>query len=139
MTFIYEFVVLGDREGEKIVLPRQSPLGTIEGLDYQPTDIWPAIFVCTRHGSAFSRSAQAVELEEIPKPDQGSRDSQLWQIECRCDHENCGRMLAIYTQGSALIDAFEIVHLVLKAKPKIPCEGHDLVLSEQRMIASGLG
>lgn len=138
-SFSYEFVVQGDREDEQIVLPRQSPLGIAEGLDYQPMGIWPVIFVCTQHGNAFLRSAQDVVLEEVLMPDQVSRDSRLWQIECRCAHENCGRMLAIYTTGSTSADASKIVSRVLKTSPKIGCAGHDLVLIEQQMIASRLG
>jgi hypothetical protein len=135
-SFSYEFVVQGDRPDGQIVLPHQGPLGIVEGLDYQPVGAWPVIFVCAQHGNAFSRSTQDVLLKEVP--DQVSRYSRLWQIECRCAHENCGRILAIYTTGSALADASEILIRVLKANPAIACAGHDLVLIERQMIATRL-
>lgn len=133
MTFSFEFVLQGDCADERIVLPRQSPLGIAEGLDYQPMGMWPVIFVCTQHGSVFLRYPEEVALESVP--DQLPRGNRLWQIECQCAHDNCVRMFDIYTTGFLSADSAEIVSRILRANPKIACNGHDLVLKEQRMAA----
>jgi hypothetical protein len=130
-TFSYQFSVLLDcttRPGEpqcSIPLPLQSHLGISEGLHYRPIGDWREIFLCLRHGLAFSRSPHNISLELEPhRPDQSAYP--LWQIECVCGHEDCGKRRAIYTSKGP--DDWQwIVGRILKLSPRVPCDGHPLV------------
>src|SRR5271156_2812543 len=81
-------------EGEircSIPLPRQSHLGTYEGLDYRPPVDWQASFLCLRHGRAYVCSTRDIHLEiQARDPDQPV--SSLWQVEAFC-----GRCKAVHS------------------------------------------
>src|ERR1700722_3749049 len=76
------------------LLPRQSPLGTSGDQRYQPTDEWPASFLCLRHAHTSVRSANDLEVEAETLDPEGH--PLLWRIVCRCGHENCGRLHVFY-------------------------------------------
>ena len=77
-----------------ILLPHQSPLGTVEDQRYQPTDEWPATFLCLRHGHMCVRSAESVRLQIETLAPTGR--PLLWRVVCRCGRESCERMHIIY-------------------------------------------
>lgn len=83
---------------ERIPLPRQSPLGKLEGQGCQPKDRWPAEFLCLRCGRAFSR----------PGPQQGSmlalliEHSSLLRVPYRYGLGNSEVHKEIYTGFSSL-------------------------------------
>lgn len=105
-------------------LPRQSPLGDVEGPVYQPKGEWPATFLCIRHGHTSVRLAadvrHGVEAQDphLPIPP-------LWRIECVCGHENCGREHAIYVYKQP--DWESILRGISFWNPEIPCGSHKLV------------
>lgn len=116
-----------------IPLPRQSPLGRYDGLDYQPTGEWPTIFLCLRHALAYECSPASVHLEtDMRLPNQSV--SPLWKIDCECDHENCGRRHTIYT--GHVSDWLSILLRIMDTNPKIPCGDHLLMWREDSIRAT---
>lgn len=127
------------REGHdpecSIPLPLETPLGRYEGQQYQPTGIWPATFLCLRHGTSGLYSSQDVHLNIEPVSPEGDLPV-FWTIEATCDHENCGRMHTIYT---ARMPSFpELIDRLVRTTPAIPCDGHPLVWSADRIQAASI-
>src|SRR5437879_393488 len=96
-----------------IVLPRRSPLGICEGLDYLTREGWPTTFLCINCGrlSVHSRPhfGQVAMMDQNPPAD-------LWKIDFRCDQESCGKISTIYTAyvlGAAEVEVKNIVFRVL--------------------------
>lgn len=110
-----------------IVLPHRSPLGIFEYPQCLPTDEWPAMFLCLRHGHTCGREANSVRLEaEALVP--GQPVPALWQIQCQCARERCGRWHKLYT--AKMPDWRSIVRWILKTNPPVPCDLHTLVWRE---------
>ena len=106
-----------------VPLPHQSPLGKYEGMDYQPTEYWPANFVCLRHGVACVRSPEDVRSDlEVRGP--GAPVPPLWRITSICAHRDCGRRHIVY--ASRLLTWTEVARRILKLSPKFPCGDHEL-------------
>jgi hypothetical protein len=109
--------------GEEIVLPRHSPLGTGDGLRYQPTDVWPVAFLCVGRGQVCECPADT-HLESIPLPDQSSEMEFLWEIQCECAHIGCGARKTIYTKQPINANASSVVQKLVDAIP-FPCTEGD--------------
>jgi hypothetical protein len=114
-----------------VLLPRQSPLGTTVDQRYQPTDEWPASFLCLRHGHTSVRSVDSIQLEAEMLGQEGR--PLLWRIVCRCGHENCGRLHVFYVHR--MPDWPTITRLIMKINPSVPCGdgSHSLVWRENSM------
>jgi hypothetical protein len=71
-----------------------------------------------------------------PVPDQGLQIAALWQIDCECAREGCGRHSSIYTWWLGSAAASSIVSAAIEAEPIIACTlSHDLVLKREKMRA----
>src|SRR5438445_11143911 len=79
-----------------IVLPRQSPLGKFQGLENQPTDEWPADFLCRFCDKLFSYSDEDVRDDVVFSSPESLIDD-LLQIECVCVQGNSETRRVIYT------------------------------------------
>lgn len=116
-----------------IPLPRQSPLGKYEGLRYQSMGEWPLTFLCLRHGLSFSCWPYSIHLEtDMRLP--GQSVSPLWQIECECARENCGKLHTIYT--GLMPNWYAIAQRILKIEPRVPCGDHKLIWNGSSMRAT---
>lgn len=114
-----------------ILLPHESPLGTLQGQRYRPTDEWPATFLCLRHMHMCVRSADNIRVEiEVMAPNQ---HSVLWRIVSRCGHENCDRTNVFYI--GKVPDLATIRRRIMRLNPTIPCEngGHSFAWREDRI------
>lgn len=113
-----------------IPLPRQSPLGIYDGLRYQPMGEWPLTLLCLRHGRPYVCWPDSIHLEyDMRLP--GQPVSPLWKIECKCAHEGCGKLHALYT--GRMPNWFEKAQWILKTLPKVPCGEHALLWWEDLM------
>jgi len=113
-----------------IFLPHRSRLGIFENQESQPTDKWPATFLCLRHGRSFVRPVNSIHLDaEMLDPHQPP--SPMWRIECECGHKHCGRLHAIYI--GRMPDWPTIVLRILRSNPSILCGSHDLVWQRELM------
>src|ERR1700733_14466019 len=107
-----------------VFLPLRSRLGTFEHQQRQPTDEWPATFLCLRHGRSLIRSVDDIHLNaEMLDPHQPAFPA--WRIECECGHRNCGRLHTIYI--GRMPDWPTIVLRILRTNPCIVCGSHDLI------------
>ena len=124
---------------EHTTLPRQSPLGTSVDQQYQPTDIWPINFLCFRYGQVFSVQAAAIHQTTIVALAPNSGAASLWEIECECVHNNCGKHHAIYTKYLTDAPTSVVIDILLKAYPTIACtEEHSVEFRADRMEAHRL-
>jgi hypothetical protein len=128
-------VVLDCSRGERLVpcnipLPRQSHLGKYEGLDYRPTYNWREIFLCTRHGRVYERSPRNIQLV-LQARGLHQHVSPLWQLDCECGQEGCGKRRTIYTGGES--EMASIVRVIMQAKPELTCDDH-LFVWRQNLI-----
>src|SRR5437667_7724312 len=112
------------------LLPHQSPLGIFEGLESQPTDEWPIIFLCRACGQMSERSEPDFDCV-VPE----SRFPDLWRIECVCDHENCRRPRAIYITYGKDSHEKEVRQLLIRRALQFPCtEGHSFAVNESSIV-----
>jgi hypothetical protein len=115
-----------------IPLPRQSHLGTYEGLEYRPTNDWRETFLCLRHGRAFVCSPRKIQLT-LQARGLDECVSSLWQIDAVC--AKCGGGVnTFYT--AKMPNWTSIVQRVLKTNPKFLCGDHDFEWREDLMSGS---
>jgi hypothetical protein len=79
-----------------IVLPHRSPLGKFQALADQPTDEWPAEFLCPVCGRRFVCSVDMID-SAVPVPVPDSLIPDLLRVECECDQSNTATRKTIYT------------------------------------------
>jgi len=110
----------------RIFLPPQSLLGIYEGLRYRPTGMWPASFLCLRHGRSFLRGSDDVHpgIEYSPIP-------HLYEVEAGCGQENCERQHTLFAAREA--SSTDARDRVLGNKPAIVCNGHDLLWTDNQV------
>ena len=121
--------------GESIVLPRQSPLGKYAGLEYQRQGIWPPIFLCRQTERLYEVSSliHSIEVTRLPL----KSDLSLWEIDCECAYNHCGKMNLIFAKYSTTVNPGAIVDVLCRATsdllPKIACVSklHDLILRKE--------
>ena len=131
-TFTHVFGVktgcpIGDDQYCLIPLPLQSPLGIYAGLQYQSTGAWPVTFLCLLHGRVSVDWPDSIRLE-IEQRVPGQPVPQLWQIECECDHENCGKLHTIYTARAP--DRETVLKRIARWNPVVVCGDHNLIWRE---------
>jgi hypothetical protein len=114
-----------------VLLPHQSPLGISEDQRYQPTDEWPARFLCLRHGHTSVRHPDNIQLEAAALDPE--EPPLLWRIVCKCARENCGRGHVLYVHRMPNLPT--IKRRILKINPFVPCGdgSHNLVWREDWM------
>jgi hypothetical protein len=121
---------------EHMILPRQSPLGTYVGQQYQPSGIWPINFLCFRFAQVSLVPRDSIHLDTIVVQAPVSGEAALWQIECECVHKDCGMHHAIYTKYLADENAENVARLLLDPTPLIACTSeHNAEFSAERMEA----
>ncbi len=79
-----------------IALPHQSPLGTFEGLENQPTAEWPATFLCLACGQEFVCSESTID-DEIQVTAPPSQIPDLLQVVYEVAQNNSVVRKVIYT------------------------------------------
>jgi hypothetical protein len=121
--------------GESIFLPRQSSLGIADALLYLTTSIWPIRFLCSRLERMYEVRPVAVHLgtEAVRHlPNQPS----LWEIDCECSLESCGKRHCIYTTLPKESEPRMVTRLLLKSNPLVSCiGGHPAKFRGGNMIA----
>src|SRR5579863_6738763 len=114
--------------GRSNYLPHRSPLGIFQHPESRPTDVWPITFVCTSCGK--------VSAHYSPPDDHGGPAGSLpdlWQVECQCDHENCGKHHDIYTTYNSGFPKEAVRQRLVQLSVRIGCSGHDFLLTEETM------
>jgi len=99
--------------GERILLPRQCPLGTFEDQEYQATDKWPADFLCLRCGLGFSGLLRHPGMV----PALSIKDIYLAELPYRDARDNYATQKALYigvNPASAPVDALQQARDFLK-------------------------
>lgn len=81
---------------KSIVLPHQSPLGIFRGLEHQPTDEWPADFLCPFCGRVFSCSDEHID-DAAQMTDQNSHNLVLLRVVYACVPDHSEVRKVIYT------------------------------------------
>lgn len=79
-----------------IILPHQSLLGIFQGFANQPTDEWPATFLCPACGQVFVCSVDKID-SAIPAPVPDSLIPDLLRVEYVHVRGNSGMKKVIYT------------------------------------------
>ena len=102
----------------QIWLPRGSPLRKAEHPNFQPTDAWPAMFLCLQHMQWCMRSARDIhpDLEVL---DLDRRLPPLLLIQCRCARGRCGKLHRIY--AAQIWDWSVILKKLVEQQPGIRC------------------
>src|ERR1700693_3176769 len=125
--------------GSRIVLPRQSPLGIYETLEYRDMGAWPITLLCIDFVQLCERSFDTVQDDYLPPPDQSVELAVLWEITCECAQQNCGLLRAIYTYWTASTINTEIRQRLAQVERTLPCAAHhvpmhDLKFDAERMM-----
>lgn len=119
---------------EQIVLPRRSEqLGTFEGLDEQPTSIWPITLLCIQHGHVFERSLDTVQYGPVAGPGRRTNPTPIWVIDCECAQGNCRGKSRVFAFGDEPQTDNQIRMRLLQANHVFSCQGHPFVLDAGRM------
>ena len=122
------------------VLPRQSPLGTYVGEQYQPTGIWPIEFLCLQHGHVCRVTLGTIRLESVETRGQDQYEALLWKIEYECARQNCGQRQTIYTRYSAVGAKSDVLRVVSETGTRVLCsEGHEAKFGAAQMELTLLG
>jgi hypothetical protein len=122
--------------GELIRLPRQSPLGAITTTKYLCSNVWPIRFLCTQLASALEVTQAAIQLASQSTSGQTPRTASLWEIDCECVLESCGKRHSIYTNFARGAEPAMVSRALLKAFPSLAClGGHLAKLHRDHMIA----
>jgi hypothetical protein len=118
-------------ENCRIFLPLQSPLGTYEGLEFHPIGSWSVTFLCLRHGRPSLRGDGDVVLDACspPLPD-------FYAVDAVCGQENCGKRHSFFSAGMPSGEA--VRDLLLRRKPTIGCNGHDLLWKDNQIEVTQL-
>jgi hypothetical protein len=120
----------GDNQFCNIPLPLQSPIGIYADRQYQPIGEWPVTCLCLRHGLVSAYWLDSIH-HEIEMMALGQPVPQMWQIECECAHENCGKLHTIYTARAP--DWETILRAIARWNPNVPCGDHILIWRKELM------
>ncbi|PYV72896.1 MAG: hypothetical protein DMG96_24780 [Acidobacteria bacterium] len=92
--------------------------------------MWNEVFLCLKHGLAFSCSAQDIGLEAYMQA-QDEPIPPFWKIEYECGRDNCGMPHTIWTGG--ISDFSKIVNRILRTNPIVSCGSHNVVWKKELM------
>lgn len=111
----------------RIFLPPQSPLGTYKDPQGQPSGMWPASFLCLRHGHLSIRNSNSVRLDigDSPIPN-------FFRIEAECGLESCAKLHTLFAAGAP--DSKDVIGRILSDRPAIACNGHDLIWKDNLVV-----
>lgn len=108
---------------ELIPLPGQSALGAIAALQYYCTYIWPIRFFCQRFSAIREVSPSTIHLSTERLINRSARQRSLWQIDCECCLESCGRHHSIYTGYERDASSDSLCGLLINSNPIVACLG----------------
>jgi len=108
---------------ELIPLPAQSALGAIAAVQYFCTYVWPIRFFCQRFSVVREVSQSTIHLATDKMIFQTSRQRSIWQIDCECCLESCGKLHSIYTGYERDASAELICRKLIGSNPTVACLG----------------
>jgi hypothetical protein len=117
---LYAIVCPNDRCSDRIVLPRQSHLGTFEYPINQSTDVWPIRYLCQRNKQWYAAHAEAIRPASVDRPDPQPR------IKC----------LVHYVFSNGNVDDLQRVNIYTDTKT--PWTENGDLLIEHLLMPSGL-
>jgi len=106
-----------------IPLPAQSALGAIAAFQYYCAYIWPIRFFCQRFSVVREVSPSTIHLAAGTTIGQTSRQRSLWQIDCECCLESCGKLHSIYTGYERDAAPDLLCRLLINSNPLVACLG----------------
>ncbi len=122
--------------GEPISLPSQSTLGGIGTSQYLCANVWPIHFLCSRFFVIYAVPQSLIQSSTETLVSRISRTSSLWQIDCECSVESCGRSHSIYTSFERDANPNLVSRLLLTNKPIVACNGgHSLKFHREHLTA----
>ncbi len=122
--------------GEPISLPSQSALGAFGTSQYLCASVWPIHFLCSRYFQIFAVPQSLIRTSTEAQVSRISRSSSLWQIECECSVESCGRPHSIYTSYEKDANPILVSRMILTNKPVVACTGgHSLKFHREHLTA----
>lgn len=138
MNFRYEYLLRCPRCKEATVLRNQTPSKKDEGLRCQPMGGVEIPFVCRTTGQMGSFCPEAT-LEEVDEHSPAANSLSPWMVVCECAQCNSGPPIGVFVIFDTNGEPGQLIDIVLRADPKIPCNGeHDVVLERIKMKASKL-
>jgi hypothetical protein len=124
--------------GERIPLPRRSPLGIFEGQVAEANlQRWPLRFVCQNCGLASVHEVQEIDQEERGRPDLFDSEHNLWHVQILCDHRQCGTHYTIYTQVPTNAGRDDVLYVLQHAKRPVTCGETDHVFDTTMVLHCG--
>jgi hypothetical protein len=109
--------------GELIPLPAQGALGAIAAFQYYCAYVWPIRFFCQRFSVVREVSGSTIHLASEKMISQTSRQRSLWQIDCECCLENCGKLHSIYTGYERDAPPDVLCRKLFSSNPMVKCLG----------------
>jgi len=123
---------------ETIILPRQTPLGTFADEPDAAKGVWPITFVCTASIRSCACSAETIRCGQTQSLADSPQRLVLWEILCGCAQEDCLRRHALYTNYREDAKSTEVQDFIAKASIDVPCNGHMLRVSRDKMESQRL-
>jgi hypothetical protein len=108
--------------GGHTVLPNRIPQEISSRRYYWPKDERQLVALCRHCGwLSFHLESEVHPIAVVQDTGPSPRPAVLWKVTVVCDHENCGKKLAVYTLRDAAIPRSDIGIAVLSAKPALIC------------------
>jgi hypothetical protein len=109
--------------GELIPLPAQSALGAIAAFQYYCARVWPIRFLCQRFSVVREVSESTIHMTTKKLISQVSNQRSLWQIDCECCLESCGKLHSIYTGYERDAPPDIVCGILINSNPTVACLG----------------
>ena len=120
--------------GTLIVIPQQTPLGSLSVFGFLPTENWPIRFLCTSCGFLSEYSASDVHVGRIETQLEDKPTECLCRVGFGCVLEDCGRRYSVWTVPSQGASEGDVVSTV-REKWEPTC-GHDVQRDGYRLYSS---
>jgi uncharacterized protein YcgI (DUF1989 family) len=108
----------------KTALPRQSRIGTYEGLHYQAKGKWPLAYLCSGCGQLSAVEATAIRFDAVSGPHLSLGNQALWLIDCECGHENCAGNFSLCYKHLGIETPAQVCEIVANISPAVECGTH---------------
>ena len=105
----------------KTVLPRQSRIGTYEGLQHQPKGKWPLAYLCPGCGQLSAVEHTAVRFDAVAGPNLVLGRQALWWIDCECGHKNCAGTFSLCYNHLEIETPAQVCEIVANISPAVEC------------------
>lgn len=119
--------------GAPTVLPHQSSLGTFRGQLCQPNPVWPIKLLCVVTAQVCEHPFDKFRRRDLETPYRTPQTVVLWQVECECARENCGRKFTLYAWYREDMSKEDLIAVAVRAKANLHCDGHDLVRDPKKV------